>query len=186
MVKWISRSRRGKSWHFLLMLTRLPVMISRHSFSLCRSAFGWDGDRLNALAASENGTNPEDSSRELVIDTTMRDPLTGTLPWNEKKKLRELLGEWEEPSSPTDHHQVFHCKRTIRFCFVPVVAHPSVFMHGFSTQSLRSQAFPQFCGFGKLSLSFKSPIHLDTSLAKQAQGRTASSRHRQYTIDSFS
>jgi hypothetical protein len=74
-------------------------------FLLSCSAFGWDGDQLNASEQATISPATEDSSRA-VIDTTMRDPLTGTLPANEKRKLREILGEWEEPRCPSDPLQV--------------------------------------------------------------------------------
>lgn len=75
-------------------------------FSLCCSAFGWDGDQLNASDDAATITPATEDSSRVVIDTTMRDPLTGTLPANEKRKLRELLGEWEEPSCRSDPLQV--------------------------------------------------------------------------------
>ena len=41
-----------------------------------------------------------------VIDTTNRDPLTGSLHFSEKMKLMQLLDRWEEPERKTARHKV--------------------------------------------------------------------------------
>ncbi|CAB9515705.1 Mechanosensitive ion channel protein [Seminavis robusta] len=66
-------------------------------------AFGWEGD-LCALQDDDN-TSAHCSST-IVIDTKNRDPLTGSLPSHEKRKLMQLLGQWEEPTRPTEPGQI--------------------------------------------------------------------------------
>ena len=74
--------------------------------------------------ASDDGTtctpgrSDASTSKVTLIDTTCRDPLTGSLPAHEKAKLMQLLGQWEEPNRASDPRQVSN-KRMIS-CSVPI------------------------------------------------------------------
>ena len=78
-------------------------------------SFGWTGDlhrvvfpddaTLNTPVTSVDGSN-----NPVLIDTSARDPLTGSIPIQEKHKLIQLLGQWEEPTRASDPRQVIYVK----------------------------------------------------------------------------
>lgn len=59
-----------------------------------------EDDTAGNESTHTHGTN------EKVIDTTKRDPLTGSLHYTEKAKLMQLLDQWEEPESRDDRSKV--------------------------------------------------------------------------------
>jgi hypothetical protein len=59
-----------------------------------------DDDASTNQSARSLGTN------EKVIDTSKRDPLTGSLNYSEKVKLMQLLDQWEEPDRRDNHSRV--------------------------------------------------------------------------------
>jgi hypothetical protein len=79
-------------------------------------AFGWNREDLNGIDFAEddeedNTINTPRSKRSLntaekVIDTSKRDPLTGSLLTSEKLKLFQLLEQWEEPDRRFDRDHV--------------------------------------------------------------------------------
>lgn len=77
--------------------TAIPLLSESFGWNLCGGGFGDDG------TASIPGV--EDASRK-IIDPSSRDPLTGSLPAHEKAKLFAMLGQWEEPTRPSDPRQV--------------------------------------------------------------------------------
>lgn len=50
-----------------------------------------------------------------VIDTSCRDPLTGSLPALEKAKLMQLLGQWEEPNRDPLKIEIASISAVLRF-----------------------------------------------------------------------
>jgi hypothetical protein len=75
---------------------------------ICFREFGSDRETLRGITLSPPSvTDEEDHSAaesslrsagtEKIIDTTKRDPLTGSLLQSEKNKLMQLLDNWEEP-----------------------------------------------------------------------------------------
>jgi hypothetical protein len=76
-------------------------------------AFGWRREHLRGIVFVEDDTDeattpskPTLNTAENVIDTSRRDPLTGSLHSSEKLKLMQLLEEWEEPDRRFDRNRV--------------------------------------------------------------------------------
>jgi hypothetical protein len=76
-------------------------------------AFGWKRENLRGIVFVEDDTDdattpskPSLNTSENVIDTSRRDPLTGSLHSSEKTKLLQLLEEWEEPDRRFDRNRV--------------------------------------------------------------------------------
>jgi hypothetical protein len=76
-------------------------------------AFGWNREHLRGIVFVEDDTDDATTrskrslnTAENVIDTSRRDPLTGSLHSSEKLKLMQLLEEWEEPDRRFDRNRV--------------------------------------------------------------------------------
>jgi hypothetical protein len=81
--------------------------------SVTPEAFGWNRESLRGVVFVED--DPDDATTrsrrslntaEKVIDTSRRDPLTGSLHSSEKLKLIQLLEQWEEPDRRDDRNRV--------------------------------------------------------------------------------
>jgi hypothetical protein len=59
---------------------------------------------------STTGDSDRRESVEKVIDTTNRDPLTGSLNSSERLKIMQLLERWEEPDRYFNHQNVSSIK----------------------------------------------------------------------------
>jgi hypothetical protein len=76
-------------------------------------AFGWNRENLRGAVFVEDDTDDATirskrslNTSEKLIDTSRRDPLTGSLHSSEKLKLMQLLEQWEEPDRRFDHNRV--------------------------------------------------------------------------------
>jgi hypothetical protein len=76
-------------------------------------AFGWNRESLRGVVFVDDDTDDATTrskrslnTAEKVIDTSRRDPLTGSLHSSEKLKLRQLLEQWEEPDRRDDRDRV--------------------------------------------------------------------------------
>ena len=72
------------------------------------SSPGDDDDDITETSASY--THRSGNEKDIVIDTTKRDPLTGSLHHSEKMKLMQLLGQWEEPEGYAHRNYVSDAK----------------------------------------------------------------------------
>jgi hypothetical protein len=77
------------------------------------ATFSWKREHLRGIVFVEDDTDdattpfkPSLNTAENVIDTSRRDPLTGSLHSSEKMKLMQLLEEWEEPDRRVDRNRV--------------------------------------------------------------------------------
>lgn len=81
------------------------------SLLLAVRSFGWAGE-LHRVVFPDDATcntpvtSVDGSNNTMVIDTSIRDPLTGSISSQEKLKLIQLLGQWEEPTRASDPRQV--------------------------------------------------------------------------------
>jgi len=72
------------------------------------------GDQIrgitNAVISEEEDDNntafDEKPEKIIEMDMDLRDPITGSIRTEEKLKLMQLLGQWEDPDSNYTRHQV--------------------------------------------------------------------------------
>ena len=78
-------------------------------FCVCRSGDQIRGIANAAISEEEDDNNTafdEKPEKIIEMDMDLRDPITGSIRTEEKLKLMQLLGQWEDPDSNYTRHQV--------------------------------------------------------------------------------
>jgi hypothetical protein len=114
--EWISAAKIPICSHAYVSVAAYTVPYKLLFISvLFHRAFGFTSDSIRDITFSNDdntvntplrSVDASEKTSDKVIDTSCRDPLTGSLRAAEKSKLMQLLGQWEEPGKAYDPRHV--------------------------------------------------------------------------------